>query len=415
MDKLSHQCYDWAQNIAREATNQEMRHLELQQHLKNIITTEGSMTFRDFMELTLYHPDYGYYTAERSPLGPEGDFITSPEVSPLFGQLLARQIEEMWRHLDCPTPFSIIELGPGRGLMAHSILTALASTDLSNHLIYHLIEVSPQRRLEQKALLSELSTYSSYEDPAGMERGTYGWITAEQLPNKLQGLVLSNEFFDALPVHRLVYKDGKLQELYVALHDDNFAWQSGPISTTVVTDWADKHIWQRHITLEEGQIIEINPTMEDWVSFIDDHLQRGFVLTIDYGHPAEVLYHPSRFEGTLMTYYRHQANNDPFTHIGLKDLTTHIDFTALSTLGEERLWQTLGLTNQMWFLISLLDPEEIKPKATMTVADFRRQQQLKKLIQPLGMGETFRIMIQSKGLKALHLLGLREQSGKSRS
>ncbi|QGG49331.1 class I SAM-dependent methyltransferase [Heliorestis convoluta] len=385
-----------------------MRHHQLQEYLKAQMKN-GPITFRDFMDITLYHRDFGYYTADRSPLGREGDFITSPEVSPLFGQLLARQIEEMWRLLRCPSPFSIVELGPGRGVMAHSILEALQSSELAEHLIYHLVEVSAQRKEEQQKRLSELIAYKSYDLPVSASKGSYGWSKPDQLPENIEGLFLSNEFFDALPVHRLVQRESGLQELYVTSQKDTFAWQEGALSQESLASWVDQHISQRGIALEEGQIIEINPSIGDWLTWIDRHLHCGFLLTIDYGHPAEVLYHPSRREGTLMTYFQHQANSNPFEEVGLKDLTTHVDFTALHTLGQERGWRTVGLTNQMWFLISLLDPEEMKPRATMTVDDFRRQQQLKKLIQPWGMGETFRILIQTKAVTVQELLGLRQR------
>ncbi|TCP67252.1 class I SAM-dependent methyltransferase [Heliophilum fasciatum] len=373
------------------------------------IRENGALPFHDFMEQALYHPQYGYYTTSTNPIGLQGDFFTSPEVGPVFGELLARQIHDFWQQAGQPPVFHVIECGPGRGSLAASLLMGIdAFPQLAQAVIYHLIEISPRLRQVQQSTLASVSNFRAYESAQTAIGGTYGWSTLEELPGRLTGCVLTNEFFDALPCHRLILHEGQLAELYVTDQESppGFAWQRGPLSRPDLADWYQKHLVAQHVQLEEGQIAEIHPAMEDYLHAFDRILAQGFILTIDYGHPATLLYGASHYQGTLMCYHRHRADSDPLTSLGQKDITAHIDFTALQTLGHALGWQNLGLTNQMWLLINLLEPADMAVKPDMNLDDFNRHQTLKKIIAPGGMGETFRVLIQSKGLAPAQLKGL---------
>ncbi|ABZ83049.1 conserved hypothetical protein [Heliomicrobium modesticaldum Ice1] len=380
----------------------------LQQAIGDRIRAEGPIPFRDYMELALYHPRHGYYTAGDPPMGRRGDFITAPEISPLFGRVIGRQLTEMWEHLKRPDRFDIIEFGPGRGLLAKAVLEALTAGPLADRLVYHLVEISPTLRAHQRESLAGLPL-TVYPDPAEAIPGSYGWSAAKALPCGLTGVVLSNEFLDALPVHRLIHKDGRPWELYVAkgtAHAGPFCWHYGPLSDPCLEDWIARHITGKGVTLEEGQLFEVNLAAADWMKAVDRLLTRGFVLTVDYGHPVEKLYSPERYEGTLVCYRRHRADADPLEDVGEKDMTAHLDFTSLQSVASELGWQNLGLISQMWFLAHWLRPEDLLTGPAMTVEDFRRHQALKKVLLPGGMGEIFKVLIQSKGLPPLPLTGL---------
>ncbi|MBC9782982.1 SAM-dependent methyltransferase [Heliobacterium chlorum] len=382
----------------------------LQQEIFSTIEKEGAIPFRDFMYLALYHHQYGYYTSGEPPMGPAGDFITSPEISPFFGRLIARQLEEMWEKLERPAPFHIVEFGPGRGFLAHAILEALSSQPLKESLLYHLVEISPALRQQQRDRLSSLP-YPIYEAPSRAMAGSYGWSTPEELPKGVCGCVLTNEFLDALPVHRLQWTEGRFVELYVTNSSDGdepFQWQKGPLSDPRLLSWVDQHISGENIVLDEGQVVDVNMAATDWLSAVDGLLQQGFILTIDYGHQAPELYDNVRMDGTLMCYHQHRADPDPLSEAGEKDMTAHLDFSALQKVGTELGWHNLGLTNQMWFLSGLLRPDDFATTSEMTVQEFRQRQALKKLLMPGGMGEIFKVLIQSKGVYTDSLLGLHQ-------
>ncbi|MBM7865314.1 SAM-dependent methyltransferase [Heliobacterium gestii] len=382
--------------------------LPLEQEIRTRIRATGPIPFRDYMEVALYHPQHGYYTAGDPPMGRGGDFITAPEISPFFGRVIGRQLTEMWEQMDRPDRFDIIEFGPGRGLLARAVLDALAASPLAGCLIYHLVEISSNLRAHQREALAGLPL-AVYTDPSKATPGSYGWSAADTLPTGLTGVVFSNEFLDALPVHRLVIKDGRPWELYVAeseKRDRPFCWHYGPLSDPRLNDWIAGHIKGQGVPLEEGQVFEINLAAADWLQTIDHRLERAFVLTIDYGHPVERLYSPERQAGTLICYRRHQADADPLEDAGEKDMTAHVDFTSLQTIASALGWNNLGLTNQMWFLIHWLRPDDMRTGPSMTAEDFRRHQAMKKLLMPGGMGEIFKVLIQSKGLPPLPLTGL---------
>ncbi|ORJ60437.1 class I SAM-dependent methyltransferase [Geothermobacter hydrogeniphilus] len=354
------------------------------------IRSRGGLPFIDYMRLCLYHPEYGYYMSPRRRIGKEGDFFTSSSVHHLFGRLIARQIVQVWELLGRQS-MTVAEQGAGEGHLALDILDALQreNPDCYAGLSYRLVEVSPVNRERQQQLL------------AG-HTARVDWCELEALRG-MQGCFLSNELVDAFPVHLLEKRDNRLREVYVVEKDDRFAEELRQPASAVI-DYFD---WLGCGPLE-GCRAEANPAAVDWLRQVGDLLGRGLVLTIDYGYPAEELYAPFRSAGTLLCYHQHQSNDNPYVHIGCQDITSHVDFTALQKAGAEAGLETLWFGEQYRFLMGLGFVEvlmELQAKEN----DPRKAQQLrmtlKNLIMPEGgMGETFKVLVQGKGLGSPELL-----------
>jgi len=309
------------------------------------IRREGPIPFRRFMEVALYHPEHGYYRRPRDPFGKEGDFFTAEQIQPVFGILIASCIRELYRAMGEPPEFTVVELGPGRGEMAEALS-------------------------EWRYLPVDIGT---------------------AMPDSVQGVVFSNEFFDALPVDAATFEGGAFRQQRVALEDGAFRWQNtGPVS-----EEADRYLRCYYAAPEEGRWYEVGLEALRWAGRIAKTLTKGYVLTIDYGYTrAESGRFPA---GTLMSYHRHTAREDVFTDPGRRDITAHVNFTALEEAGAARglaterfetLAQTLlaaGAADQ--FAAALAGNDEL-----------RRRLQLKTLL--FGMGETFRVLLQRREPRA---------------
>jgi SAM-dependent MidA family methyltransferase len=308
------------------------------------------------METVLYHPELGYYASERNPIGRGGDFYTSSDLDPLFGRLLARKFSEMASRFD---HFTIVELGAGTGALARDILTA-------QRFPYLILERSAAMRMRQRATL------------AGFD---VAWI--DELPSRLNGCVFSNEFFDALPVHRLVRRAGVLREIYV---NESFEEVEGDLRI----DLRDVDV-----PIGEGHSTEVNLEARQWMARIATSLERGYHLAIDYGYLRREFF--ARPSGTLMCYWRHQAVEDPYVRIGEQDITTHVNFSDLMDAGAAASLETIEFTTQMQFLINLGILDDLHALAAAgTAASIERLHALKKLILPGSMGERFKILLQKK-------------------
>jgi SAM-dependent MidA family methyltransferase len=371
-------------------------HPELVAAIAAEIAASGPIPFARFMELALYHPQFGYYMrppesgAER--IGWNGDFYTSSDVHPILGQTLARQAEQIDAILGYPGPFTVVEMGPGKGLLARDFLTTIdrQQSPLRHRLRYVLIERSPaMRALQQEQLRPWLH-----------QPGQITWVEdlASLAPHSVVGLMFSNELPDAFPVHRIEMVGGELQEIFVDVRDGRFVECLKPLSTSTLSNY-----FQRiNVRLSAGYRTEINLQALDWMKQVAGSLDRGIVLTIDYGHTAHDLYGPDRSKGTFLCYYSQMASEDPYIRVGLQDMTAHVDFTSLATVGEEAGLSVTGFTNQMSFLMGLgveemigrLDPESPEFRAALH------------LLKPEGMGRTFKILIQHKGIERPNLEGL---------
>ena len=379
-----------------------MRATPLLKILRDRIRASGPLTFAEYMEACLYHPEHGYYS--RPEVRRFADYYTSVDVHPIFARLLARQLAEMWEVLGCPSQFVAVEAGAGEGRLAAEILNFSARTlpDFFRALRYLAVERGKGRR---EALEKALATHIV----AGSAR------TSHELPEKIAaGCILSNEFFDALPVHRVVQEKGQLREIYVVEKDAGLGEIREKSSQSAVA----RYFSQQKIELQEGQHAEAGLAACAWMGDAARRLDRGFILTIDYGYEAQQLYSEAHGRGTVMAYEHHQATEEYYSAPGEQDLTAHVNFSALDSLPgiallseppvEEKLQRT-GLASQTAFLMALGKRNEFGDlyDAGQSEADqLRARLGLKTLIHPEGMGEMFKVLIQHKGIEPPRLTGL---------
>jgi SAM-dependent MidA family methyltransferase len=294
-----------------------------------------------------------YYASPKSPIGTEGDYYTSADLDPIFGKLLARQFTKWAEEFNS---FSILELGAGKGLLARHVLENCKFP-------YFILERSPAMQVRQRALLQDYDVRWLDEPPAGFE-----------------GCVFSNEFFDALPVHRVVRRAGALREIYVGA---NFEEIEGELQEPF------------DAPVQEGFTAEINLEARRWIRQIAASLERGYHLAIDYGYLGGEFY--AQLRGTLMCYWQHQAVEDPYTRIGEQDITAHVNFSDLMDAGTDSGLETTRFTTQMDFLIGLGILDEIEQLAIAgDAASMQRLVKIKKLILPDSMGQRFKVLVQTK-------------------
>jgi SAM-dependent MidA family methyltransferase len=366
------------------------------------IDERGPIPFSQFMEWCLYHPEYGYYSSERARVGKEGDFYTGPCVHPLFGRLIARQLFQMAEIMG-EAMFDVVEMGGGRGFLSEDILNWAKerAPAFYRRLRYRLIETAPHFLREQKERLSEHE-----------REGRAFWMDAkafEEGKDQFEGCFLSNELIDAFPVHQVIFDHGNLKEVYVTHHQGQLREQWGELSDPKILSYFES----MGITLEEGQRAEVNMRAFEWMEKVGRSLNKGFVLTIDYGDLAEELYAPHRKNGTLLCYFHHRTSENPFERLGEQDITSHVNFTGLIRKGEEVGLCFTGLVPQYRFLIGLGILQEMESLGSeMSEMDaLTLRLSLKHLIEPeAGMGEIFKVLIQHKGIDNPQLDGLRDLS-----
>jgi SAM-dependent MidA family methyltransferase len=358
------------------------------------IRASGSITFAKYMDACLYDPQHGYYT--RADQSPRRDYFTSVDASPIFGRLLARQFQEMWVQLGCPAEFLLVEPGAGTGALAAQILDFAAESfpEFYSALQYVAVERSANRRAAAVA--------GSFAPHLAAKQFAMVSDIPAQIPC---GCIFSNEFFDALPVHRLIREGEDVREIYVGLGANGLCEQFGALSSPALAEY----LTGQGIALQEGQLAEVNLEACAWIAEIGARLGRGFVLTIDYGHEAQELYDHRHMRGTLLAYEKHRASENFFRAPGQQDLTAHLNFTALDRHGSSAGLQRTGFTSQSNFLLSLArhsDFADLQSPAMSESQQARARLLFKTLIYPEGMGETFQILIQHKGVEQPHLSGL---------
>ncbi len=365
-------------------------------HIDDAIAAAGGrIDFAHFMQLALYAPGLGYYSAGAHKLGAAGDFITAPEASPLFGRCLARQCAQVL----VQTGGSLLEFGAGSGVLAVELLAELERLDALPE-AYLILEVSADLRERQLAALHTLSPALA---------GRVRWLDAP--PDHFHGVVIANELLDAIPVHRFRITDADPCELFVVRRDDGYDWEPGqPADDRVRT--AIGELQQRY-HLPPGYESELNLDAAEWVRDLGRFLDNGVAFLIDYGYPGSAFYHPARTGGTLMCHYRHRAHPNPFHLPGLEDITAHVDFTAAAEAALEGGLSVLGFTNQANFLLANgLAELAVSPSGDVE-EQFRLAAQVKRLTMPGEMGERFRVLALGRGLgEPLRGFALRDERGR---
>jgi len=327
------------------------------------------MSFARYMELALYAPGLGYYMAGARKLGRDGDFVTAPEISSLFGRVLARQLRQL-----APGQGDILEIGAGSGALAADLLLELERLGCAPGR-YFILELSPDLRDRSRDTLAARA-------PHLIER--VAWLN--QLPPSFVGTVIGNEVLDAMPVHVFERRGAGVVELGVASRDGGFGWEARPPSSPPGAP--DPSCFPAEGYRSEAQFVA-----RAFIQSLGRVLARGAALLIDYGFPRREYYHPQRARGTLMCHYRHRAHDDPFFLPGLQDITSHIDFTAIAQAGREAGLELLGYTNQAQFLVNcgITDVLAETPAADAVVYT-PLAAQAQKLLSPAEMGEFFKVI-----------------------
>jgi SAM-dependent MidA family methyltransferase len=357
------------------------------------IRTGGPILFAEFMRECLYHPAHGYYS--RASARRFGDYYTSVDVHPIFGRLLARQFAEMWEQLGSPRPFVLAESGAGVGRLAGHILdfSARALPEFHAALEYVAVERSEARRREHATRLADHAAAGRVSSAGEITRP----IAA--------GCIFSNELLDALPAHRVVIENGVLREIYVGFERARFTEVPGKPSTPAL----ELYFHEQGIALEERQQAEVCLEACDWIENAGRALERGFVLTIDYGHEARTLYDEHHNRGTLLAYRDHTVSENLLDMPGEQDLTSHVNFTAVDLWGRRAGLLRTGLVTQSQFLVALGRANEfadLYEPGQSEMEKLRARLLLKNLIHPEGLGEKFQVLIQHKGIAAPRLTGL---------
>ncbi|MEN8166144.1 MAG: SAM-dependent methyltransferase [Pseudomonadota bacterium] len=337
----------------------------------------GRIPFDSFMELALYAPGLGYYLAGSRKFGEAGDFVTAPEISPLFAQCLARQAREVLGALDGG---EILEFGAGSGVLAADMLLELERLD-ALPARYLIMELSPELKERQQRTLAQ-------RVPELLSRVV--WL--EHLPREFRGLVVANELLDAMPVSRFRVTAGGIEECFVEQDEEGLKEAFAAPQTPGLAK-AVERLESAVGGLAEGYVSEINLRQSSWLRALAGMMDSGAVLLIDYGYPRNEYYHPQRSTGTLMCHYRHRAHPDPFRWVGLQDITTHVDFSALVEVAVEAGFDLAGYTTQAHFLmasgldelVAASDPEDLTKHMELV-------QGVKRLTLPSEMGERFKVI-----------------------
>lgn len=369
---------------------------ELRSAIVQEIGQKGRIAFRRFMEMVLYHPQHGYYTAPYGEVDLRRDYLTSPEVHPVFGHLVAKQLLEMWQLLDSPRPFDVVEMGAGSGVMCRDILrwAKARAPELYEALRYHIVEISIPLMERQRRRVQSVDLY--------LNKVSW-WDPGASLPEaSINGCFISNELVDSFPVHRVVVEDGTLREVYVAWEDDRFVEVIDAPSTPQLAEYFRRV----GVMPGEGCQAEVNLDALGWMAMVARALRRGFVLTVDYGYTAEQLYAPWRKDGTLLCFYRHNPSYDPYAHLGCQDMTSHVDFTALMRVGEGFGLRTVGLTTQSRFLAALGIGSGPGVEKGLSLEEYvARRRAVVELTDPAGLGRIM-VLIQAKEVQGVRLQGL---------
>ena len=354
------------------------KYMSLEEIIKQKIQATGALRFRDYMEMCLYYPDLGYYNSRGTKIGRDGDYYTTPFLSSVFGQLIVRQLEEMWTVMG-KGAFTVVEFGAGNGLLCRDILESASKNELFfKKLDYCIIEKNPFFEQQQRNILP----------------GKVSWAKDIFEMEGMVGCILSNELVDNFSIHQVIMEK-ELMEVYVDVEGGKFKEILKPADPSLVN-----YFNELGITLQPGFRTEVNLEAINWIKRIASVLKKGYVITIDYGFPSAELYSDCRRSGNLVCYHRHQVNFSPYVHIGTQDITTHINFSALHHWGVKNGLFLSGYTSQAQFLLGLGMSDcfrsEARPSSHINF--------LKTWL--LELGKKMKILIQQKNTGGSGLSGL---------
>jgi len=347
-------------------------------HIHQQVQQQGGwISFADYMQMALYTPHLGYYSGEANKFGLGGDFVTAPEMSPLFAQALANQVAQVLQ----ATAGNVLELGAGTGKLAAGLLQRLAELDQLPQQ-YCILEVSANLRQRQQDYLQKLLPEDLFLRVQWLDR----------LPEAFTGIVVGNEVLDAIPVHMVEWHAGQWQARGFTL-DQQLTWQTRPLQDLSLVADIDSS------QLPDGYITEVCPAATGLIASLANMLQQGVILMLDYGFSAREYYHPQRRQGTLMCHFQHYAHDDPLIYPGLQDITAHVNFTAMAEAALVQGIDCAGYTTQAQFLMNCgilqllqtVPPEDSARYLPMVAA-------VQKLLSPAEMGELFKVLALSKGL-----------------
>lgn len=366
--------------------------LQLVALIRDHIRRHGPVSFAWFMEQALYHPEFGYYTSPRLRIGSQGDYYTNVSVGPLYGQLLASQLIEMWKLLGRPSCFTIVEQGAEEGRLALDILSALVqeSTEAAECVCYVILEPVPDKQQQQRANI----------ESAFLDKVT--WLTGLNDLESITGAFISNELVDAMPVHLVEYRNAAWLELLVDIAGEDFRFISSKIESSELARAVEKIPF----SVPSPYRTEVNLVALRWIQAVSKRLARGFVLIVDYGFPRPEYYKPERTEGTLSCYSRHRRSYDPLVQPGEIDITAHVEFTSLAEAAEEASLKVAGYSDQHHFMVGAAESrllaleKEIETKG-LTPAHAAFFTQYRTLMHPGTMGMAFKYLLLAKGIDGL--------------
>lgn len=339
---------------------------------QEIEAANGNINFARFMQLALYTPKLGYYSRTDARIGKKGDFLTAPEISPLFAKTIAKQCVEIFSIMDSR---HFLEIGAGSGVFARDLLVEMERLN-SLPDIYYILEISEELKEQQKQLLQK---------ECGHLLHRIVWL--EKLPAHFKGIIFANEVMDAFPVH-CFHINGQIFEKCVTWQNDQFFWL--PIA-------AEKYLADKLLELKDAMLLSDNYESEiclqlpAWIKSLSDTLDQGVILLFDYGYGSREYYHPDRNRGTLMCYYQQQRHDNPFVNIGAQDITAHVDFTLAATAAVEAGLNVIGYTTQASFLLAT----GILDFPGLSIED---KSAIKKLMLPSQMGEAIKVLGLSKNM-----------------
>jgi SAM-dependent MidA family methyltransferase len=372
----------------------------LSQRLQTTICAEievagGYIGFDRYMEMALYYPGLGYYTGGLQKFGQQGDFVTAPEVSSLYGQSLARQVAELLQQLD---EGGVIEFGAGTGKLAVDLVKQLEAEG-SLPKSYTIIELSAELRHRQKQTICESIPQHEL---------LFHWL--DHFPeSSVEAVIIANEVIDAMPVSRFRHAAGKFEEMLVSCDEGRPVAGWGNCSAVLCDA-----IEAISIDFDEGYESELNLRLSPWIHALSNLFERGAILLMDYGYARRDYYHPDRYTGTLMCHYRHYAHADALLWPGLQDITAHVDFTAVAEAASAVGLEVHGYTSQSNFLIGCGIDELIAESVMGTdmAESYSQAEAVKRLMLPTEMGEVFKVMALSRGIEQpLRGFGFRDLTG----